>query len=318
MTRKSDQMRLFLSLEDKLAAISDDTKCSRYRRALVAFLESQIGDEHTLMSGEGQIGWTKTEDRDLILATGTRNELTLQMHSRNQTNSTDPIIPRFRKDSESLCPVLVIDSDGVDPDFILDYIADVASRNRSIIHDHIYMGHIERFLRFISPISEGSKPRYGGIFGVIVQNPNLEGGEFSGYLPVMTDNLRHVGSRHTNMAFIERMGTRKRKYGYNSGKINNKNFVNERFLEKGADADLFSIMEDNQAIFIRDPEIWVQHVNSFRGWKTEMSSSCYLSKKDRKQRSTNNRQMRSLWAPSAWDSGRLDFTFRMYDSREQS
>ena len=98
-------MRLFLSLEDKLAAISDHTKSSGYRRAVVAFLESQIEDEHTLMSGKGQIGWTKTEDETLSPAAGTRNELTLQMHSSNQTNSTDPIIPRFRKDSESLCSV---------------------------------------------------------------------------------------------------------------------------------------------------------------------------------------------------------------------
>ena len=310
-------MRLFLSLEDRSAAINDDIQHSSYRNEVVAFLQSQVEDEHTIMSEEGQIGWTKSEGRkDLTLAAGTRNEIKLQINPRNQTNTTQSIVPGYKKD---LCPVLVIDSDGVNPEFILDYIGDVASMNRFIMRDNIQMGHIERFLRFISPINERSpKPRYSGVFGIIIQNPNLEGGEFSGYRSVMTDNLRHVGASHTNMAFIERLGTRKRKYGENRGEIAKGSFVNDGFLDKGADASLFSIMEDNQSIFMRDPEIWVQHVNSYRGWKTEMSSSCYLSKKDRKQGSANNRQMRSLWAQSAWDYGRLDFTFRMFDSREQN
>ena len=72
-------------------------------------------------------------------------------------------------------------------------------------------------------------------------------------------------------------------------------------------------MVSEQAIFIPDPEGWVNEVREFRKSRvSDMSSSCYLSKKDRV--SKKRKSLKPIVEETTLDPYRLGFTFRLFQS----
>lgn len=304
-------MKFYLSLEDKSASVDNTGEYSEYRRAIVEFLKSQIEEGDSVIEDAGGIGWTSFPEDDVEpnmarVARGTEYEIVLRKSMLKQINT--PFKPPWRLTT----PVLVIDSDGLDPEFILDYIGLVVSHERTIRNDSIQLGHLERWLGYFSKPGNS----YVGTFGIIVQHPNLEGGSFASYREE-NDKLMELGSRHTNLAYIEKTPQKDDPFSspYSPGpRPRTITHLGKEFLEANA-TGLFSEMVSERAIFIPDPEGWVNEVRMFRKNRVpDMSSSFYLSKKDRVSKKRRARGLKSVIEEKTLDPYQLEFTFRLFQS----
>ncbi len=305
-------MEAFLSLEDRSAV--QRAEYSGYRRRLADFLQDQLGESIPVRRGDGEIGWTSFPENPggkVRLARDSRSEVVLDPERWRKTNTSSPIFSPWISDPP--LPVLVMDSDGVEPEYILDYIEEVHGGGRKMKGDSVYLGHVVRWLSLFSE----PEPAYHGRFGVIIQHPNLEAGSFSGYVPDMGENMIERGAKHTQLAFIEKAGERMNPYWRSSSsrssskRIDTNKVVNIDFLDRN-DIQLFSDLVDSQSLFLQEPDEWVRHVLTIRGQATEMKSACYLSKKVRGSRATSRRDMQSTWSSVELAPERIALHFRLF------
>ena len=309
-------MELLISLEDK-SPVEDDNRHQEYRRDLLRFLEDdpevrlQIGRDYSVIDrfgytyGSSDYRAMNEYSRNFMLAKGTGmfHEVEVGVTPRRQT----PL--RFRDCANwrgrNIVPVIVTDSDGVDPEKLLNYIDEIRSGG-DCRQDSIEMGGLSKWIWAFS----GEKPVIKDDFAVIVQHPNMEACSFPGYSE--TGRGDENAPNHIKLAFVTkppRAGFKKPRQYIGGGE-----FAND-FFEGGRDSRFFSEMVVGNSIFITEPGGLHSHIQR-TGERVVKVSSAYLGKSPRRRRDVELSRV-SGGIEALWVNGRrplkpLSFHFRMF------
>ena len=148
-------MELLISLEDEKAV--DSEKSERYRDDLVHFLlndsevRREIGEEYTVCESFGYT-YGSNEPRDnrksVTIAKGAGFFREIGIDESLIRQIQPPLKFKFfsrSRENIRTVPVLVIDSDGVNPDRLLDYIGNILGGGECN-QDSIYMGGIKKWI----------------------------------------------------------------------------------------------------------------------------------------------------------------------------
>ncbi|MAN38495.1 MAG: hypothetical protein CMI21_12950 [Opitutae bacterium] len=274
-------MRLYVSFEDKVI----DEEYAGYRRQVFDFLKS-----HELVVREGLVvdeeifGQTKIEEdqrktREGVDGEGSRAESITICHRENGAPSSlwklDYSIIRDRGErraniqqdgassyltkKEQGIPVFVIDSDGLDPEGLLDYIEQRLLGGVGRCFDHLRAGHVSSML---SMLGANLDPPWVGKFGIVVQHPNLEGGEFGGFSPELADPVRMRGlSDFVKIGLIAEL-TKKTRGLNNELKV--ARLDKELVDENGIRIQLLSEMVSQDEMHRTDPQVLVETLLDLR------------------------------------------------------
>ncbi len=274
-------MRLYVSFEDKVT----DEQYSAYRKQVFDFLKS-----HELVISEGLVvdekyfGQTKIEEdqrktREGVDGEGSRAEsitichrekgapsslwkldyATLEYKGERRANIQKDGASAFRTRKEPGIPVFVIDSDGLDPEGLLDYIEQRLHGGVGRCFDHLRAGHVSSIL---SMLGANLDPPWVGKFGIVVQHPNLEGGEFGGFSPTLAEPVRMRGlSDFVKIGLIAEL-TKKTRGLNNELKVAR---LDKDLIDKsGIRVQLLGEMIEDDKMHRTDPQVLVETLQDLR------------------------------------------------------
>ena len=255
-------MRLYVSFEDNVT----DEKYAAYRKQVFDFLKShELVITEGLVVDEKYFGQTKIEEdqrktRDGVDGEGSRAEsitichrekgapsslwkldyATLEYKGERRANIQKDGASAFLTRKEPGIPVFVIDSDGLDPEGLLDYI-------EQRLH-----GGVGRCL----------DPPWVGKFGIVVQHPNLEGGEFGGFSPTLAEPVRMRGlSDFVKVGLIAEL-TKKTRGLNNELKVAR---LDKELIDKsGIRVQLLGEMIEDDKMHRTDPQVLVETLQDLR------------------------------------------------------
>ena len=209
------------------------------------------------------------------------------------------------KDADS-APVFVVDSDGLEPRRILDYIRGIVGGDIGGSGDSVRLLHVQGLLSMLRTHT----PNYEGKFGVLVQHANKESARFTGF----DDQKTSESDKKEAIASTIKAAWIARPQPFPKSKFLNHKTVNFPFLEQGGREKILDeiLSAQPEKLFSEDPVSLVQHINSVGRFMTGMTCSGYISKEngmDKVDFSSLGINMRGIpkFRPD-------DFTFEWFDT----